>query len=171
MLVLSNGLITKEVLSLRTATPVASVEDIIINPNNLKIEGFYCKDYYLNHTVILLIQDIREIIDKGYVVNDREVLCEPEDLVRLKDIIALRFKLINKKVETISKTKVGKVEDYVVDLESMYIQKLHVNRPIYKNIADHSLIVDRSQINEITPSKIIINELLKTEFAEVGVLV
>lgn len=171
MLVLSSGLISKEVLSLRATAPVASVEGVLINPKNLKIEGFYCKEYYSNQTVILLTQDIREIIDNGYIVNDREVLSDPEDLIRLKEIINLKFGLINKRVETVSKEKIGKVNDYVVDLDSMYIQKLHVNKPIYKHLNNNSLIIDRSQINEITPSRIIINDLLNPGLAEAGALI
>ena len=99
------------------------------------------------------------------------MLSDPEDLIRLKEIINLKFGLINKRVETVSKEKIGKVNDYVVDLDSMYIQKLHVNKPIYKHLNNNSLIIDRSQINEITPSRIIINDLLNPGLAEAGALV
>ena len=72
MLQLSNSLLNKSVLSLRTGTPVATILSAIINPNNLKIEGFYCQDRFDKKELIMLYQDIREILPQGYVVNDHD---------------------------------------------------------------------------------------------------
>ncbi len=161
MLILSKDLVNKQVLSLRTNTPIASVVRPIINPNNLKIEGFYCLDrYHKKSQLILLHQDIREILPTGYIVNDHDVLSPVEDLIRLKEILNINFEPVGKQVETISGQKVGKVTDYAGEIESMFIQKLYVTQPIYKNFSGGSLIIDRSQINEITPKRIIINDLL-----------
>ena len=161
MLQLSGSLINKSVLSLRTGTPIATVTAAIFNPNNLKIEGFYCTDRYDKRELILLYQDIRDVLKQGYVVNDHEVLVEPTELVRLKDVIDLNYELIGKHVETISKQKVGKVSDYAVETESMFVQKIYASQSILKSFTGGSLSIDRTQINEITPKRIIINELLK----------
>lgn len=160
MLQLSASLLNKPVLSLRTGSPVAQVLATLINPNNLKIEGFYCKDRFSDKSMILLYQDIREFIPKGYVVNDHDVLSEPEDLVRLTDVIKLNFDLIGKPVVTLSKEKIGKITDYAVEIETMYIQKIYVTQSILKNFTGGSLSVDRSQINEVTDKRVIINDLL-----------
>ncbi len=161
MLQLSANLINKSVLSLRTGAPIAVVVAPIFNPDNLKIEGFYCQDSFDKRELILLYQDIRDIMPKGYVVNDHDVLVEAEELVRLKDIIELNFELIGKPVETISKEKVGKVSDYATEMETMFVQKVYVSQSILKNFTGGSLSVDRTQINEITPKRVIINELTK----------
>jgi len=161
MLQLSANLLNKSVLSLRTGTPIATVTGAIINPNNLKIEGFYCQDRYDKKELILLYQDIRDIMPKGYVVNDHDVLAEAEELVRLKDVLELNFELIGKQVETISKQKVGKVSDYAAEVETMFVQKIYVAQSILKSFTGGSLSIDRTQINEITPKRIIINDLLK----------
>ncbi len=160
MLQLSSSLLKKSVLSLRTGTPIATITSAIINPNNLKIEGFYCEDKFSKDHLILLYQDIRDILPQGFVVNDHDVLVEPEDLVRLKDILDLEFDLINKQVVTIDKQKVGKVSDYATETTTMFVQKIYVSRSILKSLSTGTLSVDRSQINEITPNRIIINELL-----------
>jgi sporulation protein YlmC with PRC-barrel domain len=161
MLQLSASLLNKSVLSLRTGTPIATITGAIINPNNLKIEGFYCQDRYDKKELILLYQDIRDIMPKGYVVNDHDVLVEAEELVRLKDVLELNFELIGKHVETISKQKVGKVSDYAAEVETMFVQKIYVAQSILKSFTGGSLSIDRTQINEITPKRIIINDLLK----------
>lgn len=159
MLQLSNTLVNRPVLSLRTGTVVATVISPIINPNNLKIEGFYCDDHFKKGRLVLLYQDIRDIIAQGFVVNDHDVLSEPSELVRLKDILELEFEIIGKPVETVSKEKVGKVSDYSTELTTMYIQKLYVTQPIFKSFTGGNLGIDRTQINEITNRRIIINDL------------
>lgn len=160
MLQLSGGLLNKPVMSLRTGTPIATVTAAIFNPNNLKVEGFYVEDRFDKKQLVLLYQDIREVMPQGLVVNDHDVLAEPEELVRLKETLELNFQLIGKHVETVSKQKVGKVSDYAVETETMYVQKLYVSQSILKSLTGGSLSIDRTQINEITPRRIIINDLL-----------
>jgi len=161
MLQLSTNLLNKSVLSLRTSSPVATIIGPIINPDKLKIEGFYCLDRFDKQELILLCQDIRDILPQGYVINDHDVLAEPDELVRLQKTMEMDFQLIGKPVVTISKDKVGKVSDYAVETETMYIQKIYVAQSILKTLTGGSLSIDRSQINEITPRRIIINDLLK----------
>jgi sporulation protein YlmC with PRC-barrel domain len=159
MLQLSDVLVNRPVLSLRTGTAVATAIAPVINPNNLKIEGFYCDDRFEKKQLILLSQDIREIIPQGFVINDHDVLSDPEELVRLKNVLSIDFTLIGKPVETMAKQKVGKVADYATDVASMYIQKIYVSQSVFKSISSGSLSVDRTQINEITDRRIIINDL------------
>ncbi len=160
MLQLSASLLKRSVLSLRTGSPVATVKAPIINPNNLKIEGFYCEDRFSKKHVVLLYQDIRDILPQGFVVNDHDALVEAEDLVRLKEIMELNFDLIGKQVVTVDKQKVGKVSDYATDTTTMFVQKIYVSRSLLQSLSTGTLSVDRSQINEITPRRIVINELL-----------
>ncbi|HYH36102.1 MAG TPA: hypothetical protein VD706_01225 [Candidatus Saccharimonadales bacterium] len=162
MLQLSAALINKSVLSLRTGAPIATVTAPIFNPDNLKIEGFYCKDRFdKKKDLVLLYQDIRDIMPEGYVVNDHEALTEPGELVRLKKILELNFELLGKQVVTTGKQKVGKVSDYATEMETMFVQKMYVSQSILKSFTGGSLSIDRNQINEITPRRIIINELVK----------
>jgi sporulation protein YlmC with PRC-barrel domain len=154
MLQLSNAILNRPVMSLRTGTQ-------IINPNNLKIEGFFCQDSVSRKELVLVAQDVRDIIAQGIVVNDYDVLMEPDDLVRLRDILSWRFELIGKQVVTDNKKKIGKVEDYATELESLYIQKLYVSQSIFKNFSGGNLGVDRSQIVEINEKQIVIHDPLQ----------
>lgn len=169
MLQLSGSLLNRPVMSLRTGQQVGTTLEPIINPNNLKIEGFYCSDRFDKGELVLLYQDIRDIVAQGFVVDDHDALTSPEELVRLKDTMEINFKLIGKPVVTVAKERLGKVSDYAVEVETMYIQKIYVAQSMFKNIAGGNLGVERNQINEITDKKIIINELLKGTPAAAGV--
>lgn len=171
MLQLSASLLNKSILSLRTGSVVATVTGAIINPDNLKIEGFYCHDRFDKKQLVLLYQDIRDVLPQGYVVNDHDVLSEPEELVRLKKVMDLRFELLGKEVVTANKERVGKVSDYATETGTMYVQKIYVAQSLFKTLTGGSLSIDRTQIQEITPRRIIINELLKNAPATAAAIV
>lgn len=162
MLQLSEAISKRQVLSLRTSTPIADIVAPIINQDNLKIEGFFCNEYSKKEPVILLYQDIRDILPQGIVVDDYDALSDPAELVRLKNVLDREFTLVGKPVETLSKDKVGKVTDYAFETTTMFIQKLYVSRSLLKNLTSGSLSIDRTQIHEITAKKVIINDLLET---------
>jgi len=158
MLQLSGMLVDRPVLSLRTGTQVGTALSPIINPNNLKIEGFWCRADRRKQ-LVLLSQDIRDSLPQGFVVNDADALTDPAELVRLAPVIQLNFQLLGKTVETTNGRKLGKVTDYATDIDSMFIKKLYVTQPIYKNFTGGNLGVDRTQVVEITDKRIVINDI------------
>ncbi len=170
MLKLSESLIGRPVMSLRTGQPVARTTGAIFNPNNLKIEGFYCLDKFNRKELVLLYQDIRDVIPQGLVVNDHDALVEPKDLVRLKNVMDIGFELVGKQVVTLSKQRLGKVTDFATEVETMYVQKIYVSQGLLKGLTRGNLGIDRSQINEITDKKIIVNDLLDSATVPSGAM-
>jgi uncharacterized protein YrrD len=167
MLLLSETLLNQPVLSLRTGSQVAQIFGFIVNPDNFKVEGFYCHDRLSKDDLVLLYQDVRNIIGQGVIINDHDVLSHPNILVRLQEIIKINYLLVGKPVVTIGKVKVGKVKDFAIDSETFYIQKLYVGQSIVKSFTGGQLSIDRTQIIEVTDDKIIIQELLKTDKSSV----
>lgn len=158
---LSGSLINQPVLSLRTGAAVAVTIAPIINPNNLKIEGFFCEDRFEKREPILLTSEIRDVLAQGIVVNDHDALSDPDELVRLREILELGFDIMGKNVVTVSKEKLGKVSDFAADSQSLYIQKIYVSQSLLKSFGSGQLSIDRNQIVEITNKKIIVQEILK----------
>lgn len=158
MLKLSATFSSVPVVSLRTGGPVGTALEPVINPNNLKIEGWYVQDRFNKDKLVLLSQDVRDFLPQGIAVNDHEVLSPPEDLVRLKEVMKHKFKPIGKYVTTESDKKIGKVSDYAVETESMFIKKLYVSQSILKDFSGGTLSIDRTQIIEITDRRIVIEE-------------
>jgi sporulation protein YlmC with PRC-barrel domain len=159
MLLLSAKLTNVPVMSLRTGGRIAIATEPIINPNNLKIEGWFCDDFFTKETLILLAKDVRDFVAHGIAVNDYENLSHPDDLIRLKDILALEFTLLNKPVITNHRRRLGKITDYAVDSDAMMVQKLYVARPILKSLSTGQLSIDRTQIIEITDRRVIVRDV------------
>src|SRR5438132_1213873 len=127
MLQLRQTLINRPVMSLRTGGKIATATEVIINPNNLKIEGWYCLDQHSKKKLVLQSQEIRDIVGQGIVVNDHDALSEAADLIRLQQIIKLNFGLLGKPVVTVGGQRLGKVNDWAAELPSLFIQKLYVS--------------------------------------------
>lgn len=158
MLKLSNALLNIPVMSLRTGGSVGQATEMIINPNNLKIEGWYVNDRFSGKKLILVSAEIRDISVKGIVINDHEVLAEPGELVRLKPVLEIGFALIGKQVVSQSGRRYGKVNDFAVETESLIIKKIYASQSIIKNFSGGNASIDRTQIVEITNSQIIIED-------------
>lgn len=165
MLTLGQSLVGRNILSLRIGRPIGVAGEPIINPNNLKIEGWHSLESGTKQTAILLSLDVRDILPQGFVVNDNEALTDPSELVRLKDLIANDFTVIGKAVTTTSRKRLGKVTDYTFEKNGFFIQKLYVSQSLLKSFTGGALMIDRSQIVEITNRKIVVKEATVQEAA------
>lgn len=168
MLQFAKSFINRPIYSLRTNRAVAFTTRPIINPANLKIEGFYCTDSVDKRELILLYQDIRDIMPRGLIINDHDVLAEQKDLVRLRRVFNIDLELIGKKVITIDKQRLGKVTDFAVEVETMYIQKIYVSQGLMRNLTGGNLGIDRNQIHEVTNTKIVVANPLEEASIRVG---
>jgi hypothetical protein len=157
MLKLSENLKNINVISLRSSGTIAIAETPIVNPHNLKILGWWCSSPMNQKPLVLLYDDVREQVEAGLAVNDEEDLTPPEDLVRHKDVLDLKFDVIGKTVKT-KHRKVGKVYDFSYN-DGMFLQKLYVERPLTKVFsAEDTVIIDRNQIVEVTDSYILVKD-------------
>lgn len=156
MLKLSKSLVKQPVMSLRSGGQIAIATGPIINPHNLKIMGWWCK-VPSGQNRVLLADDIREAMPSGLAVNDEEALSAPDDLVRHKEILSIHFELIDKPVKT-KRQKLGKVSDFSYN-DGLFVQKLYVARPLRKVFTtEDTLIIDRSQILEVTDHYILVRD-------------
>lgn len=158
MLKLSSAVMNIPVMSLRTGSPIGTAKKMILNPNNLKIEGWFVADRFDNKELILVAGEARDVSDSGIIVNDHDVLSPAEELVRLKPVIETGFKLIGKPVTTESGKRLGKVSDFAIEIGSLFVKKIYVAQSLIKNFSGGSLCIDRTQIVEITDKRIIVED-------------
>lgn len=161
MLQLSRTLIGRNVLSLRGGHVIGRTLSAIINPDSLKIEGLWCAPTTGKNQLVLLPLDIRDIMPQGFVVNDLDALTSPEELVRLHKIMSYNYTPLGKQVIDETRTKLGKVSDYSWNTDNFYVQKIYVSQSLFKNILGGGKGIDRAQIQEVTPKKIIVDSTLK----------
>lgn len=161
MIFLSDTYSNRHILSLRTGGPIGFASWPIINYKNLKIEGWHAKAHGEKGAMILPVGELRDIIAKGLVVNDHDAITPAEDMIRLKDVIDEEYELIGSSVETETGSKLGKVTDYAVENKTLFVQKLYISQNILRSLSSLTkpqLIIDRSQIIDVTSEKIVVKE-------------
>ena len=161
MIFLSDVYSDRPILSLRTGGPIGHAYTPIINPKNLKIEAWYATAKGDKTPMVLPATELRDMIGKGFVVNDHDAITPIEDMVRMKELIESEYEVIGKAVVTDSGRKLGKVQDYAVENKSMFIKKLYISESILRSITSFTkpqLIIDRSQIVDVTKDKIVVKE-------------
>ncbi len=157
MLMTSGSLRNRPIMSLRSGTQVATAIEPIIDPHNLKILGWWCQAPKSKEQLVLLAEDVRERMPSGLAINDEDALSALTDLVRHHEILNIKFQLIDKPVKT-KRQKLGKVSDFTYD-DSMFVKKLYVSRSLVKVFTSEDvLMIDRSQILEVTDSYILVDE-------------
>lgn len=162
MLVLSNIFMGKPVASIQSGHRIAVVEDLIIDPKNLKIFAVTVTSPNLGSNLVLHTEDIRDVNQQGLIVdNNDQLMTFDDDLVRLKEITEIDFQLLKKGVYTETGKKLGKIADFVVDTDSFMIMKIHVDRSIAKSFGTSQLIIDRSQIVKVTDQRVIVKSTAK----------
>ena len=160
MLLLKDRLEGTPIMSLQTGSAIAQVSELIIDPRQLKVVAFYCEGPRLDvHPAILHASDIRELSDVGLIVDSADVIMQPDDLVRLKEILAFKFVLDHKQVATESGSKLGKVATFTLDNETLFIVKLHVRPGGLHAFKTTEFIIDRSQIVQVTDHEVIVKDL------------
>lgn len=158
MLVIGSKLIGQNVLSLQVGGQIASTVEPIIDPSNLKIIAYTLAGPLVDKSPenVLLTNDIREFSTMGFIIDAIDDLVDPNEIIKIRDILKLNFKLIGHRVETQKGKKIGKVIDFTVDSATFSIYQLIVKRPALKALNDPELTINRSQIVEIDDDKVII---------------
>jgi sporulation protein YlmC with PRC-barrel domain len=165
MMVLSSALINKPVASVQSGHKVATTADMIIDPRNLKVFAFKVISPK-SPNLVLHTEDVRNVTPQGLVIDhNNQLMTFDEDLVRLNEVAKINFVLIDKPVYADDKKKVGKVSDFATETQDFMIMKLHVTRSLLKSFGSSQLIIDRSQIVQITDDHIVVKSTALKEKA------
>lgn len=157
MLLTGSQLLGTPIMSLQTGKELAKTERAIINPHNLSVIAYLVEGEHLDHNPSYIrIADVRELGSLGIIIDSNDEFVEPDDIITEKNIYDLEFTLEGKHVVDDRGEKLGKVTDYVVDVDSFVIQQLSVKRPFLKSFNDDELLVHRAQVVEVNDTTIII---------------
>ncbi|HMS92885.1 MAG TPA: PRC-barrel domain-containing protein [Candidatus Saccharibacteria bacterium] len=151
MLLLGDRLLGTPVMSLQVGVKVAETIEPVIDPRDLIIVAYEVDGPLLEtHPKFIRIADIRELSDIGMIIDSSDELVELDDVIKIKEIRGLSFKLIGMKVVDERGRRLGKVEDYIVDTDNFVIQQLSVKGGIINSLSSTGHLINRSQITEIS---------------------
>ena len=170
MLIEGSKLLKYPILSLHTASRIAEVKGLVVDPNFLKVVAFEISAVSSKQRLYLEASSVREFSKMGMIVDSDEEFVEKDDVIKLKETIDLGFSLDNMKVVSKKKAMLGRIEDFIINTEDFQIMQLIVKRPIYKALIDPELVIGRSDIHEINDSEIIVKSEEGTIMKKSGTL-
>lgn len=170
MLIEGSKLLKYPILSLHTASRIAEVKGLVIDPNFLKVVAFEINAVSSKQRLFLEASSVREFSKMGMIVDSDEEFVEKDDVIKLKETIDLGFSLDNMKVISKKKAMLGRIEDFIINTEDFQIMQLIVKRPIYKALIDPELVIGRSDIHEINDREIVVKSEEGTIMKKSGTL-
>ena len=170
MLIEGSKLLKYPILSLHTASRIAEVKGLVIDPNFLKVVAFEINAISSKQRLFLEASSVREFSKMGMIVDSDEEFVEKDDVIKLKETIDLGFSLDNMKVVSKKKAMLGRIEDFIINTEDFQIMQLIVKRPTYKALIDPELVIGRSDIHEINDREIVVKSEEGTIMKKSGTL-
>ena len=160
MLVYASKLLQFPILSLHIGGPVATVDNVIVDPRKMKIVGFFVGGPLVNGDTGNIVQTeiVREFSFAGMIVNSIDEFTSRGEVVALDKVIETGFRMEGLKVVTKKGTKLGKVIDYTFDSTDYRIMQIVVQRPALKALLDPELVISRKEIVEISNEKIVVKD-------------
>ncbi len=168
MLLFGSSLENLPVMSLQTGTAVGEVASVIIDPHHLLIRAYQLSGTNLDYPddSYLMINDIREFSNAGFIIDDSDELVQKDDIIQLKKLLQLDFKLAGLKAISQSGQKLGTVIDFTFETDTFLVVDLVIKRPFFKSIKDTELLVNRAKIVEIDNKQVVFEDETESLSAE-----
>lgn len=159
MYILVSQIIKLPVISLQTGESIAHVVKPVVNQTTMEIAALECKVGRMRRNQgIILMRDIRQFASDCVVIDSFDEIEDAGEIVRLKEVVEANFDPLGKQVVNESNAKLGRVEDYTINLKTHMLQKLYVHQSLVKSIMFNNLVVDRTQIIDVTPKQFTVKD-------------
>lgn len=160
MLRFAEDIVSSQVVNLSTGRAVATVSDLLIDPDNLKVAALICYVRSQNAERYLMAQDIHDFSGMSIAVQNDDALSDSQDIVRLQELMKINYKIVGKKVTTDAGRTIGVVSQYVVDDKSLVVEKIYVRPSLIKLLQSSDRVISRTIIVEVTDKEIIVKDTL-----------
>lgn len=165
MYILANQLTNLPVMSLQTGQPIATVKHPVVNIANLEVMALACSVGRRRKQGVVLIRDIRQFATDCVIIDSFDEIEDPHEIVRLREVMARNFNPIDRQVVSETGQRLGKVEDYTINLKTQMLQKLYVHQSLMKSILFSNLVVDRTQIIDVSNQQFTVKDTSVREAA------
>ena len=151
-------------MSLQTGQPIAAVERPIVKPVDLEIMALHCRvGQRGRQTGVILMRDVRQFATDCIIIDSFDEIEDAGEIVRLHEVMKHEFNPVGKLVVNESGHQLGKVEDYTINLKTYLLQKLYVHQSLMKSILFNSLVIDRTQIIDVSTRQFTVRDTSITE--------
>lgn len=163
MLVLSEAIYGKRVMSIHAGGRIAEIQNAVIDPQNLKIVGFSVMARGLKYFSVLHSSDIREWSSLGAIVNSEDSVMEvDENMPKIKNLVEEGFELAGISVRTESGKRLGKVKNFVFETDGFFVVKIYVENRGLLSLFNGIRVIERDSVVNVTKKYLVVaDDVLK----------
>lgn len=147
MIIEAKKLIGLPVAAMDVRAKVGVVSEVLIAPENGKLLGFLVKvPGFFAPQKALTVSDIKNWDPKGLVTDSFENIVDPDEIVRIKEVLDKKIILIGLKAKTQSGKNLGVVDNFLVDTETETVIKYYLKDLLGKSrifTADKVIAIDK----------------------------
>lgn len=133
MFIEAKKLIGLPIAALDTQSKIAEIQKILVDPNNGNVLGFLVSSggIFAPKKVVSAI-DIRDWDKNGLVIDSIDNMIEPNDIVRIKDVLDQKIDLLGMKAKTESGKNLGSIENFLIETETNCVIKYYLKDLVSK---------------------------------------
>jgi len=158
MLTKGTSLINKQIRSTQDGSYIGRVADLIIDPANGKLLALKMRKSSVFKPKIICTIDIQGYTPIFLIAKDDSVICDADEVVRVKEVLDKKVLIIGNKVETESGKKLGICEDILIDTETSMVIKFYVKSAGILGPLSSDLIIPSSRVVSINRDAIVVKE-------------
>ena len=146
------------ILSHEDGRAIALLQDVIINPDNGKLEGFWVKPITLHiGNAIIQNNSILEWKKNIYIKDEREI-SEPEEIIKISEILEMNTLIIGNSVKNEAGEVFGNVFDIDFDTSKLYLRNLYVQKS-FLGFKYGQRIFNYDTIAQVLPEYILVKDI------------
>jgi len=145
------------ILSHDEGHPLGQVEDIIIHPDTGRVEGLWVKPFTLPMRHAVLPSEGIVAWKKNLYVKDEGAFADPEEIIRISEILARKIRFVGNRVKSESGKRFGRVFDVDFDDRKMYLRYLFVQKT-FLFFGWSSRYFHYDSIVQVTPEWIVVRD-------------
>lgn len=153
MLVQAKTLLNKPVF-LNQESSCGFIQNIIVDPENGRILAFLINMGLFRKPKVISEKDVLELRPDGLHIQNEKFLVCPSEIVRVKEVLERKIKILDAKAQTESKKSLGKIEDFLIETETLSIFKFYIKGGLFSP----SLILPYDKVIKIEKGKIIFSD-------------
>lgn len=158
MEILASKFLNLPIAALEENRKVGNVSRILVYPDDASWLGVELKHLPLTPARILSATDIRSVDKEVILIESAEVLTEPAEILRVKEIIEHNFDLFGLPVVCRDGESLGKIIDFQIDTTAGQVTAFRISGVLKKD-----RIVNFKQVYELNWRRLIIDSTSKRE--------
>lgn len=136
---------------------LGNLKDFVLNPETGEAIGLLVVVPKAKKKIMVVNKyDISGVGTNFLMIDSVNNLSEPDEIIRIKEVLDLDIELIGSKVVDEDGKNIGRVRDWSINLKAMHLERLYVTASVFVKMISRELLIPSESIVKIEKDKVIV---------------